>query len=371
MQYQIISDSSCDLPPILAEKVKVEIVPFYVSFNSSTYQKENVDIPVQEFYQEMINRPKVYPKSSLPSIQDFLDVFTPHVKNGMPIICICITTKFSGSFSSALNAKSILLEEHPNAKITVIDSTFNTVLQGLFVLEAVRMQQNDHSYEYTVSALENLRPTGRIIFTIGSLEYLKAGGRIGKLKGLAADTLGIKPLIVLKEGEIFQNGLTRNRKKSKLKLIAQFHEHFREINDSPENYQLTIGYGYDYEEAVSFRNELMTSLKNYPGITDIPLYQIGATIAVHTGPHPLGIGLVRKYDATACSAEEAAFPLLQRAHAVLHHAKSQVAHATEHALNQAGQAKEQVSQVTGQAKDQVVTNMLTPDDPSLGQKPIL
>ena len=58
----------------------------------------------------------------------------------------------------------------------------------------------------------------------------------------------------------------------------------------------TSGYGYDYEEAVSFRKELIESLKGYSGKEDIDIFQIGAMIAVHTGPYPLGIGLIRKYD---------------------------------------------------------------------------
>ena len=73
----------------------------------------------------------------MPSIQDYLDVFTPLLKAGNDIICICITTKFSGSFNSAINAKNILLDDYPNAKIEIIDATVNTVLQGMLVEEAV------------------------------------------------------------------------------------------------------------------------------------------------------------------------------------------------------------------------------------------
>ena len=64
----------------------------------------------------MIDNPKVFPKTSMPSIQDYLDVFTPLLKAGNDIICICITTKFSGSFNSAINAKNILLDDYPNAR---------------------------------------------------------------------------------------------------------------------------------------------------------------------------------------------------------------------------------------------------------------
>ncbi|SHK62780.1 EDD domain protein, DegV family [Hespellia stercorisuis DSM 15480] len=126
--YQIITDGSCDLGEEWAEKLGVEVVPFSVSLDGETYRKEIEEIGVREFYEFMVKNPKVFPKSSLPSVQDYIEVFTKYAKQGIPMICICITAKFSGSFNSAMNAKEIVLEECPGAQITVVDSMVNTVL---------------------------------------------------------------------------------------------------------------------------------------------------------------------------------------------------------------------------------------------------
>lgn len=107
--YHIFSDGSCDLPMELTKEKNITVVPFYVSFDGEKYEKEMVEIGVREFYQRMVDEPKVYPKSSLPSMQDYIDAFMPMVEQGTPIICICITTKFSGSYQSAMNAKNIIL----------------------------------------------------------------------------------------------------------------------------------------------------------------------------------------------------------------------------------------------------------------------
>lgn len=144
--------------------------------------------------------------------------------------------------------------------------------------------------------IEQIKPTGRIIFTVGNYEYLIHGGRIGKVMGTAASTLGIKPLIMLKEGEIFPTGIVRNRKKGLKRLIDQTKAHFEKIGESPDDYQIVVGYGYSHEEAVEFRDQLLASLKGYSNYKEIGIFQIGATIGVHTGPHPLGIGLLKKYD---------------------------------------------------------------------------
>lgn len=296
MAYQIITDGSCDLGQEIPQKNGIKVVPFYVTFDGRNYQKEIEEIGVREFYQQMVDNPDQFPKSSLPSVQDYVEAFTPYAKEGKDIICLCITVKFSGSYNSARTAAASIKEEYPDVKIEVVDTTINTVLQGLLVLEAARMQKAGLSFRETVAEIERIKSTGRIIFTVGNYEYLIHGGRIGKVMGSAASTLGIKPLIMLREGEIFPTGISRSRKKALKRLIEQTRDHFKKIGESPDDYQIVVGYGYDYEEAVSFRDELLASLKTYSGIESIEIFQIGATIGVHTGPYPIGLGLIRKYD---------------------------------------------------------------------------
>ena len=137
--------------------------------------------------------------------------------------------------------KRQILEEYPEAKIAVIDSTFDTVLQGLFVLEACRLRDLGLEYEQITEALLSIRESGRIFFTIGSIDYLKHGGRIGKLAGIAASALKIKPLITLKEGEIFNSGITRSRQKSMQKVVEMTEKYLDEVQAKPGEYSFCIG----------------------------------------------------------------------------------------------------------------------------------
>ena len=84
MKFQIVSDSSCDLPKERAQELGVDIVPFYVSFEEENYMKEGVDISVEDFYQMMADRAGTFPKTSMPSVQDYVDVFEKYVKDGVP-----------------------------------------------------------------------------------------------------------------------------------------------------------------------------------------------------------------------------------------------------------------------------------------------
>lgn len=293
-QFQIISDGSCDLPPELAAEKQIRVIPFYVSFDGKNYQKEQEEIGIREFYQEMVNRKGVYPRSSLPSVQDYMDAFLPYAKAGIPMLVLCISTKLSGSMQSALSARELILEDYPDAKIRVIDTTLCTVLQGLLVLEAAAMQNRGASFEETAERMEAIRSTGRIFFTVGNLEYLQAGGRIGRVAGIAGSLLGIRPVITMKEGEIFPSGISRSRKKTLDKTIDLLKEFLQKCGGTVKKYSLAAGFGYDREEAEEYRKLVVERLDGQISLEELPLYQIGATIGVHTGPYPLGLGILER-----------------------------------------------------------------------------
>ena len=291
--FAIISDGACDLLPEYTSAHDITIVPFYVTFDGTVYTKEGQGIDHDAFYEKMINEHDV-PKSSLPSVGDYLEAFTPFAKDGIPVICICITSKFSGSFNSARTASMELQSIYPEAKIAVIDSTLNTMSEALLVHELVRMRDSGLSFEDAVANTERIKTTGRIYFTIGSMEYLVKNGRVGKLAVLAGDKLGIRPVIIMRDGNITLGGITRSRRKSKQAVINCLNKYITtEIN--PAEYNFLVGVGYDLEERESFLKEVETalSIKNCNEIKA----RIGTTIGCHTGPYPIGVALLKRYDA--------------------------------------------------------------------------
>ena len=297
MEYQVISDSSCDLEADLKEKYNIEVVPFFVSFEEEKYYKEIEEIAIRDVYDKMVSNPKKYPKTSLPSVQNYVDAFMPHIRAGRGVICVCITTSLSGSYNSAVNARDIICEDYPDAKIAVINSYGATVYQRLYVIEAAKMQQQGYSYEENVKILQGqMRDTARIFFTVGDLDYLQHGGRIGKLAGLAGSVLNLKPLITLEGGSIDSSGVARSRKKSMLKTIELLKSFFKEKGEKPEDYAFAVGFGYDRQEGVQYKEMVDEVLKEMGVEGGADLVQIGATICVHTGPYAIGIGLVKRFE---------------------------------------------------------------------------
>lgn len=293
MKFQIISDGACDLLPEYVKRNNIKIVPFYVTFDGENYVKEGEGISHDDFYRRMAENHEI-PKSSLPSSGDYIEAFMPFVEKNTPILCICITSKFSGSYNSACMAKDEILESHPDAQIEIVDSTLNTMSEALLVNETVRMRDNGLNLSEALSYIENIKKTGRIYFTVGSLEYLIKNGRIGKLATIAGDKLGIKPLIIMLDGDISLGGITRTRQKAKTNLVKLIDKYFSDNKLNYNDYNFLVGTGFELEEAKDFENLLEKSLP-IKCAHDVES-RIGTTIGCHTGPYPLGVAFIKKYD---------------------------------------------------------------------------
>lgn len=290
--YKIVSDSACDLSKEYLEKHDVTIVPLSVSFDGEIYYRDGVDITRDQCYQKMVDDPKLFPKTSLPSVESYADVFRSFVEQGFPVVCFTITTLFSGSYNSAMNAKSLVEEDYPDANICVIDSKQNTVTQALLIDQFVKMLEDGLSFEQAMSKLDALMASARIFFTVGSLDYLKMGGRIGKVATAATGKLGVKPVIIMKDGDIGLGGIGRNRNKLKNSVLQVAKKYLDENNK--DDFIVSVGYGYDKEEGFEFMKEVESTLDvKLDSETNVA---IGIVSAVHTGPYPIGLGVIRKYE---------------------------------------------------------------------------
>lgn len=183
--FCVISDGSCDLPEDIVKKKEIEIVHFLVSFDGNEYKKEGVEIELSEFYQRMVDEPNTYPMTAAPSPQDFYTLFERRAKEGSDILCVCISTKLSSSLQSARIAKEMLKDAYPDIRVEVLNSLSCTLMQGAYLLEVCRLRDKGCTLDETIEVMQKLIKSGRILFTVGNLDYLHHGGRIGKVTAIA------------------------------------------------------------------------------------------------------------------------------------------------------------------------------------------
>ena len=285
----LISDSSCDLPLSCICKYELEIVPFYVSFDTENYYKEIEELSIEAFYQRLRAK-KIFPKTSLPSINDYYERFKTHVEAGNSIICVTLSNHFSGSYNSAVNARELILENYPNAKIEIINSLNATGGQGVLVLEIARMIQDGLNYTTIVETALKLRDTARIFFFVETLDYLEHGGRIGKAAALVGTMLNVKPIIYLQDGVLFPSGKVRGTKKALAKILEITKDY---VGEHANDYHYSIAHADNVEYADIIKEGIEESL----GVTTLKDFCfIGTTVGVYTGPDVAGICLIKKYE---------------------------------------------------------------------------
>lgn len=286
--YKIISDTACDIFPSIISTDEIPRVPFYVSFDKENYHKEVVELSIDDFYKHILED-KVFPKTSCPTITDYTSVFEPALKEGQDIICFCISSLFSGSYQSAVNAAEMMKESYPDRKIEIIDSIQATAGMGLIVYQSYLMKQAGYSYEENISVVNKLKHDVAIYFTVGTLDFLQNGGRIGKATALAGTIFNVKPIICMREGELSPVENVRGNKKA-VKAIMDRTD--KEIEGHESDYYISMFYA---DERVPIMDTIAEHYSDSKYDFSDNMFRVGVTVGAHTGPHVIAIAFSKKY----------------------------------------------------------------------------
>ena len=289
MEYQIITDGAADITKEEGAKRGIVVVPFYV-YSTQDVNRKFAD--ADELYEEMLKNPKEVFKTACPSPEEYYRKFRVAVDEGKGVFCVTISQKFSGSYSSAVLAANMIAEETPDAKVRVIDSQMNSALQGLFVDEIEKMAQAGLSFQEISRRADALIPQGKIMFTVGNLDYLRAGGRIGALKYVITKTLSVRPLITMQDGDIKSGGLGIGIHGAMKKVVGNVADYFSRTGFRMEDYSFVVGYGADRTLGEKIRELFYKAFPDWK--SELPMKQITEVSAVHTGPSTVGFGFLKK-----------------------------------------------------------------------------
>lgn len=266
-KIKIISDSSCDLSKEIIEKYKIDIVPLNISFGEEIYV--DGELEKKEFYRKM-KESKALPKTSCPSP----DMFLKSYEGEEDVIVLTIASKLSGTYSSALLAKSMYEENNPNKKIAVIDSESGSVAQGLLAIKGYDMIREGKTFEEIVERLESIKKDIVFYGTLETLENAIKGGRINPLAGKIINALNFKAIIKIGDGEVKPIDKARGDKNSIKKVIDKVCD---TINED-ENKSLIISHANCIEKANKVK-ELMLEKHSFENIL---IEEVGAVIGTYS-----------------------------------------------------------------------------------------
>ncbi len=291
--FRILSDGALDLSPEQLSRAGIVTVPFSVSLDGEHYLKEGVELSVRDFYDALLRDSSLFPRTSMPSVSDYMDVFRPILLQGEDILCYTISSRLSGSFGAAKNAANLLRDEFPERSIVVVDSGLVTGLQGIFLLQMARYAREGHSLDETACRGEIVKGGGAIFFALDNLAYLTHGGRIGRLLEWARACAGRTPVLRFAAGELQPVGFCRGREEAIARIVALLEKEISRDRLNLNGYSFAFGWGADRADAEPLARAVgELFLEKFGRVPDFIPIQIGATIGVHVGPHPIGVGCI-------------------------------------------------------------------------------
>ncbi|SFP60822.1 EDD domain protein, DegV family [Oscillibacter sp. PC13] len=278
MAIQIITDSTSDLTEEELQKLNVHMIHMRVIFEDGIYT-DGVDITKEGFYEKQAAA-KTLPKTTQVNPQEYCDIFESLLQNGDEVVAILLSSKLSGTFQSAMIAKGMA---EGGERLHLVDSLNVTIGEGLLVREAVRLRDAGKTAAEIAAAMEELKYRVRFVAFIGTLKYLKMGGRISASTAVLGTMLNISPVVAIVDGEVKSVGRVKGKQKI-LEYTLDFANHY----PIDGRHCVMFGHSRCLETMEIYREKCVKAL----AIKDYHWDELGAVIGTHAGPGCYGLAYI-------------------------------------------------------------------------------
>ncbi len=205
-KLRIVIDSAGDMPEGWAADYDIHIIPINIHFGETTYL-QGVDLSNQQFYQ-MAKVSREFPKTSQPTPQQFIQMYQQIAKPGDKILSLHVTGKLSGTLASAEMAARELQGE---MQVFPVDSKSGSAAMGYLAREARLMERGGASLDQILKRMDWIGDQTQIILTLDTMEFARRSGRVKALQAALASLLNVKPVIILRNGELVLGDRVRTR----------------------------------------------------------------------------------------------------------------------------------------------------------------
>ena len=272
----IVLDSTSDFFDARERHASMRIVPLYVLFDGEPL-RDHVDIGPAEFYERLATA-RTLPTTSQPTPGDFLACYEELRGAGFERIwSLHLTSKLSGTHESAVRAA----EQLGGDVVRVVD-TETASLACALLAEAVDRRLERGTTDAEIEELvERFKRANRVVFTVGTLEYLQKGGRIGKAQALAGSLLHVRPILSIRDGVVEPIGRVRGRQKA----LEEFARLFDAETEDREGLRVAIAHA-NAPEWIDVLTDMAKRVR--PRSTLEMVQTLGAVVGAHTGPGAVG-----------------------------------------------------------------------------------
>jgi DegV family protein with EDD domain len=273
MTVAIVTDSTACLPPELAERYGVAIVPLHLIFGGRTFV-DSMTADIGEFY-DLLARSSDRPTTAAPSPGMFLDAIARAGRGADGVLVITVSRQFSAMYDSASQAIEIAKAESPHLDLRIIDSRNAAMAQGFVVLEAARAAHAGATVDEVVTRVGEMAGRVALLAMLDTLSYLARGGRVPRVAAWAAGMLQVKPIVRFTTSDIRLIARTRTRRRALERLSSL-------LAGAAEGRRLhlAVHHAHAPEDAA----ELLRVAQDRLDLAEAYVTEFTQVMGVHTGP---------------------------------------------------------------------------------------
>ncbi len=280
----IVTEEVADLPSKVTERYQIETVPLVVDW------PEGEKLPGENIYQRMREADrrgmKAFPKTSQASPKSYLGAFRKQLQKFDKVLCLTITSKVSGCYNSACQAKDMLKEEE-KGRVYILDTLQAAASQALLVLRAIELIQEQREINEVLDELKSLIPKTHLWVILEDPKWLEAGGRASKSQAnwvRRMKKINLHPLITIKDGLVAKGGVIFAKDMAEA-LFKKISKESQKARKQGKKIRVIIGQA-DNLEGIEKLRKMLKEIK-----AEVPFISLASpVVCAHTGPGTLIAG---------------------------------------------------------------------------------
>ncbi len=300
----IVTDSSACLPPELIEKHEIIVVPLAFLFDGELHY--DGALSSRDFYQRL-KAARRFPTTTSPAPGEFLEAFRlAHRSGAQDVLCLTLASTYSGTYSSAVNARELAAQELPGLPVQVEDTHSLAMSHGFAVLAAARAVQAGADLDAAAAAARDVGSRVRLVGALDTMRYLAKSGRVPWIVHWAASLLEIKPILAADAEKVGGVGRARTMPRALERLLGYLEERARP--GAPLHVAVM------HADAAETARELAARVQERLAPAELMVTEFTSVMGIHTGPGFVGLAFYSEAEVpeTAAARPAAGPPALER-----------------------------------------------------------
>lgn len=284
MKIAVVTDSNSGINQKEAKELGIFVIPMPFMVDNKEFL-EDITLNQDQFYELLENKCKVV--TSQPSPENVMALWDSILEEYDQIVHIPMSSGLSGSCQTA----SMLADDYDN-RVFVVNNQRISVTQRNSVLDALDLVNAGKSGQEIKDILEGVKFDSTIYIMVGTLEYLKRGGRITPAVAMIGTLLKIKPVLAIHGEKLDAYSKVRTISQGKTVMINAIKKDMAELikDEDPSHYNFNVAYSKSSEEAYVFAKEISDMF----GGVDVYVAPLSLSVSCHIGPESLAIAISKK-----------------------------------------------------------------------------